>query len=145
MVVGGQANGGTNMAMLKTIPKQEIDSIFSDGDRWVREFSMANHPFQDDLRNGTKRAEAIRAWNQEVLKAEGVKDIMAYRGVSAGQVRQMQQNREGQYTWIGIRQASSWSTSRSIAEEHAGRDGAVVSGRFKRESSFELRCLSDRI
>lgn len=115
---------------------EEINEVFDDMRSWVTTFNMFRHPFQQEIKKGTNRAKIVHGWTQEVLRGEGVDSLVLHRGVGKAQVKQMRDNASGDYTWIGIRPASSWSESKKTAMEHAAGGGAVISGRFPAESAF---------
>lgn len=121
------------------LSENEVEGVFEDLRTWVREFNMSRHPFQRDVQQETLRSEAVDAWNQVVLESEGMSTLNLYRGVGRVQTQQMENNREGGYTWVGIRTVSSWSTSRLTAKEHAlggMGGGSVIRGTFPASASL---------
>jgi len=89
------------------------------------------------VREALKDTERVRVAQAEISYQQGVletiigSEVWAYRGVSAEQASALREalKREGG-AWLSTRPVSSWTLSKRVAEQYAGRGGAVIEKNF---------------
>jgi hypothetical protein len=104
------------------------------------------------VREALKDTERVRVAQAEIAYQQGVLetligyDVWAYRGVSAEQASALREalERDGR-AWLSTRPVSSWTLSKRVAENYAGRGGAVIEKYFHVStvvhSSLSAPCL----